>query len=207
MAIVENDIIQLTLEQVYLSQICNNIFFYRLNDITGSPTYADIATAFALDVLNEINGIQSSGVQNSRIIIKNLTNGIDIYETPNTATGDIGGGSNASFVAWAFRLVRTTALTRHGAKRFVGVAEASAGGNTPDATILAALTAVEEALYGAPGFGTVGNEGAMYPVIVGRTEVGETGVYELDLSKINLVAAAQFIRISSQTTRRAGRGI
>jgi len=55
---------------------------------------------------------------------------------------------------------------------------------------------------------TDGGDGAtLAPVIVGRTEIGTSGEYELDLGKINEIADVQFIRETSQTTRRAGRGI
>lgn len=207
MAIANNNIIQVTVVQTYLSQVMNNIFYYRIEDLTGTPTYDELSDAFALDVLNSMNGIQLVDVVNVRLILKNLTNGLDIYEVPNTATGDRTGSQTPSFTAWGFRLVRSTALTRHGSKRVGGVDEADITGNNPVSGILSALS--EFAGFCASPLTVDGAAGdcTMLPVIVGRFPTGDPNAGELDLSKINPISDAQFIRVTTQTTRKAGRGV
>lgn len=207
MAISVGDILQITVVQTYLSQVMNNIFYYEVESVTGTPTYVEVVGGFALDVLNSMNAIQSSAVANSRVIIKNLTNGLDIFEVPNTATGDRAGSGNPSFTSWGFRLIRSTGLTRHGSKRVGGVLEEDVSGNSPAAGIVSALSefagfcASPIAVDGAAGDTTIN------PVIVGRFPTGDPNAGELDLSKINPISDAQFIRVTTQNTRKAGRGI
>lgn len=213
MAAIEGDILEIVLVQTLFTEVCNNIFHYRLDDVTGTPTYDDILDAWAVGVLDKINDIQSADVNNVRTIVRNLTNGLDIVEDPNTAIGSVGAASSPSFVAYAFRLLRSTSLTRHGSKRFAGVDEGTHLDNSAQGSVPLLFDELETALGSPVEIDGAGGAGFLQPVIVGRTFVA--GVpeedtkdhYELDLAKINVVQGAQYIRITSQTTRRVGRGI
>lgn len=207
MAIADNDILQITFVQSVTGQVVNNVFFYRADDPVGTPDYGDVADGFISQVVVPLVATQSVDVGSTRIVIKNITNNLDIYEEANSNAGSRSGPVMPSFVAWAFRLVRSSALTRHGAKRIAGPSESDVADNGPVSGVLTVLTALATAM----GEDFVVNDGGgntvtLVPVIVGRTE-NVDGDYELDLTKINPVASANFIRVTSQTTRRAGRGI
>lgn len=202
MAIALDNILQITLNQTYLTKACANVFYYKAFSITGTPTYAEVASNFAISVLDDVNAMQSQGVQNVSIVIKNLTNGLDISENINSATGDIAGESLPAFNAWGFKLVRTTALTRHGSKRFVGVAETSIAGETPSAALLLLADAVEADLSQVIVVDGVSGDVSLRPMIIGRVLNTTTGQYELDITKQNIISAAQFTGITSQTSRK-----
>jgi hypothetical protein len=110
-------------------------------------------------------------------------------------------------VAAAFRLVRTNGTTRHGQKRIGGLPEGHINGNSVASGLVAAYNTVATTIGGHfIRTGTVDHDFDLAPVIVGRFPQGDPNEGELDLSVINPVQSAQFIRLTSQTTRREGRG-
>jgi len=202
------DIVQITDVQTYLGQTVLNVYFYELTAMESAVDYADIAEAFDNVVRQELLPAQVDGLVHTNILVKNLTNGVDIWDQVDAVAGaNTAGDDTPSFTALGFRLVRSTALTRHGSKRIAGVPENAISGNTE--TYGGTTIADIEAALGAPieRSGTVDHDVTAIPVIVGRIPEGDPGAGGLDLSKINPVASAQFIRVTTQTTRRAGRGV
>lgn len=208
MAIVANDILQIEDHQTYLGQQVLNVYHYRVESFESAASYEDFADQWQVLVMSDIINIQVTNVVHARTVVRNLTNGIDIYEQVISTTGTVSGDGLPSLVAASFRLVRTDATTRHGAKRIAGLAESQIAYNDPISAAVAAFNNVAASMGDVvEQTGTVDHDFLLQPVIVGRTETAPgSGMYELDLTKINLVQSAQFIRISSQTTRRAGRG-
>lgn len=207
MAIAANDILQITDVQLYLSQEVLNVYFYRVESFESLVDYQDIADQFEVLVLGDVRAMQNDGLEHDRLIIRNLTNGVDLFEEPVGTLGTVVQEATPSFTSAGFRLVRTTTVTRHGAKRIAGLPETYVSGNSIVGGGVAAVAAVADAIGALlEQSGTVDHDFVLTPVIVGRTEIGTTGNYELDLTKINVVASAQYIRLTTQATRRAGRG-
>jgi hypothetical protein len=207
MAIVVGDILSLTDQQTFLGQQILNVYFYEITAVDPDTTYEMIAQAFELEVVQAAAAVQSGSLLHTSIIVRNLTNGLDIWEEPvNDAGNDADGQPLASFYSLGYRLVRTTAATRHGSKRIGGTTETFVEGNGIAAAQLANVQAVAAAMASPlEATGTIADFTAV-PVIVGRFPAGDPNAGELDLSVINPVSTAQFIRVTTQTTRRAGRG-
>lgn len=207
MAISVNDILQITDVQTYLDQQMLNVYFFRVDVLGSAVTYEDVADYFQTQIVLPVKAMQSSATTHTFTVIKNLTNGLDIFEDPANLLGESSFEAGPSFVAASFRLLRSTALTRHGAKRIGGLAEEAYNGNGISAAYVGAASTVATALGAPVEVDSAGDlDLTMTPVIVGRYPQGDPNAGQLDLSKINEVASAQFIRISSQVTRRMGRG-
>lgn len=208
MAIAVGDIIQISDVQSYLGQLILNVYFYRIVSFEAAVDLQVITNAWQTQAAGPIAGGQQAGLVHERTIAKNLSNGIDILEDVWGLAGSQSGEGLASFYALGFRLVRSTALTRHGSKRIAGIPEAFVNGNS---LVNPAGTTYAAAVVGFIGAdlvvsGTLDNDFVAEPVIVGRFPQGDPNAGELDLSKINPILNAQFIRVTTQTTRRAGRG-
>jgi len=209
MAMTVGDILQITDVQDTLLQTALNVYFYRVESLETLADYDDVQGAFKLQIIDNCTPLQSSSwTAHTRIVIKNLTNAVDIAEFPYNLVGEVSGDAAPSFTALSFRLVRSTAITRHGSKRIGGITESMTVGNDLAAGVNTLTTALADAMA-APLVvdGTVDHDITLVPVIVGRIPQGEPNAGELDLSVINPVSSVQFIRVTTQTTRRAGRGI
>jgi hypothetical protein len=207
MAIVIGDIIQFVDQQVYLSQQVLNVYHYEVVTKDPDVTYEDLAQQFELSLINPVTLLQSPSLIHTTLLVSNLTNGIDIWEEITGQAGQGDSGDTApSFTSYSFRLIRSTALTRHGSKRIGGVPEAYTSGNGLQSLAYERVNTVAAAM-GAyiVREGTV-SDFELRPVIVGRYPQDGPNAGEMDLSKINPVASAQYIRLTTQTTRRAGRG-
>lgn len=207
MAVNVGDIIQFTDQQTLLNQQVLNVYDYRVVSADPDVTLEMISQGFELQVVNVVRELQCVALNHTTIVTKNLTNGVDIWEEPVNALGIIATDQPlASFYACGFRLVRSSALTRHGGKRIGGIAEEQVVGNSLTAPGLAIANMVAVAMGAeVSAEGTIADY-VLEPVIVGRIETGLPGAGGYDLSKINPVSSAQFIRVTTQTTRRAGRG-
>lgn len=209
MALAVNDLIQITDVQTLYGQSVLNVYHYRMVALEPLVDYNDLDVAFDSIVLSVVETCQSGAVTHTRLIIQNLTNGLDIYEGIHSETGDRAANAASSILAYGFRLNRTTALTRHGHKRIAGVDEGDLVGNDPVALFKTSNLDLAATAFAADivRTGTVDHDLVAEPVIIGRFPQGHAQAGQLDLSKVNPVASAQFIRVTSQTTRRAGRGV
>lgn len=207
MSLSVGDILQVSDYQVWYSQLVLNVYFYQMGTFESGVTYQVIADQWETQVRTPVRAIQMPGLTHTATVIKNLTNGVDIWEETDVATGSRSAGDNTpGFVALGFRLVRSSAITRHGSKRFAGIGEADMNGNNytfPAGTQAALETALKSPVAIT---GTMDNDFTMTPVIIGRVPSGEPHAGELDLSIINPIADAQYIRVTSQNTRKVGRG-
>lgn len=203
MALVDQDILQITPTITYAETVTQNVWHYRFdNTVLPIPPYSDIASRWHTEVYTPTVGVISTGVVLTNIQILNLTNGLDEFNSPVSDDGAVGGDPMPAFVAWAFRLNRATKLTRHGQKRLVGVPESLVAGNAPTAGALASLQAIADAWEaGITVTGVPTGSSLLSPVIVGRTP-DVNGVYHLDLTKINTVASIEFTHVSTQSSRK-----
>lgn len=208
MALAVNDILEITDVQVHLGQAVYNIYYYEVQSVEALADYDDVQGAFKLQIQDAVREIQVDTIEHTRILVRNLTNGIDLHEEPYSLFGNHTADSEASFYALGFRLVRSTLLTRHGSKRIGGIAEDMVLGNTVVAGELPDVVALADAMAEPLEVtGTVDHDFSAIPVIVGRFPTGDPNEGEIDLSRINPVAAGQFIRVTTQNSRKAGRGI
>lgn len=207
MALSVGDIIQIIDVQTVTGQQVLNVYHYRMDEVGADVDLADVVNVFQGQVIPAVAVIQHSNLVHTSMIAQNLTNGIDIYEEPISVAGTKSGEMHPSFVAYAFRYVRATGLTRHGYKRFGGVPEDATTSNNLVAsyvTMAATLAGVlDNPLTVDSGSG---EDFIATPVIVGRIPQGEPDAGRFDLSRINDISGVQFVRITSQTTRRVGRG-
>lgn len=203
MAAALGDIIRITDRQTLLGQQVLNVYFYRVQSLTGiTGDYLDLfASTFQDVVLDDVKNIQHVELQHVGLFLENITNGVDIAEyTDGFPQGGMidGGDVMPPFVSFGFQLLRESRTTRNGYKRFGGVPEDSvtdgvytgAGGD---------ITAVEEALGQDFQSGLVTFAAPVilkHPIEVPLVD----GVY-------NDISAGLFRGIGSQNTRKFGRGV
>ena len=207
MALALNDLIQLEDHQLFEGQRLLNVYHFRVDALTGTPTYEHIDLGFTPGILEACRDMQSMACVHDRLIIKNLTNGVDIYEDARSITGSVDSAPTTSFEALAFRLIRSNLTTRHGAKRIGGLTDIGVVGNNVSAGLIANAALYSAALLAGITYDDMaGNEIELAPVIIGRFPQAHAQAGELNLAVVNPVQDVQLIRVTSQATRRAGRG-
>lgn len=137
---------ELILKTLYGSYECLNVFHYKQTGGTGGAL--ELASAFDMQVLDDLAGILLTTVSFTEIAITNLDDPTDftVYTPIGTTQGTRSGDGLPAFVAWGFRLNRATREVRNGYKRFVGVSETDQAGGSSVPAIQTALDAVELAL-------------------------------------------------------------
>lgn len=117
------DVIELTHEQTYLGQVCNNVYYFEAAVVDASMS--GLATWFETNVVPDIKAFQNDLVTHVNLRLRNLFNLAETYEEPLTGTGARASGTTElpSYVAAAIRLDHANALVRPGFKRFVGIDE------------------------------------------------------------------------------------
>jgi len=205
------DIIRITAVQDFLSQVMLNVFFYQVTAIPvpaeGDTVYGEFLTAFKNATGDIMRAQQHDDCSHRRYVLENLTNAIDLAEMAVDLPGLIGGDPEPSFQAFNVKLVRTTAITRHGSKRMGGLPESAISGNGIN---LGGSTFTDlQNCFAAPLEDPVQEDVIAIPVIVGRTFVteGDGGTYVLDLDKINPIQSAILSAVSTQRSRKLGAGI
>lgn len=206
MAMLPGNIIQIKAGQTYLSQAILNVFFYEVVSLDVGVTLENVLTTFTGWWTTNIKPLQVTTCALTTLEAKDLSNGIDIASRSVSVAGSLTGDGVPSFVTLSFRLNRTTGLTRHGQKRFAGCSEAAIIGNDLSGGVLTAANTAATGLASSLLSDSGTNDHELKPVIIGRNKLPD-GTYELDITKVNDVQSAQYVRVSTQTTRRAGRGI
>jgi hypothetical protein len=197
------DLIQIVANQRYLEQKCINVYFYRVTAPAGlADGYLDaFHTAFLAQVLDDVRGVQANLLNYESIIYRNLSNGIDLLEESVDLDGEVATTSATampSFVALTWLLRRESLATRNGYKRFAGVNDATVDGNSVNisSTLLDAVSdALSEDLMA--GIAVLGE-----PVIVRKPLLVPAGTGYTYAS----IGDASFLGVSTQNTRKRGRG-
>jgi len=203
-ALVNGDLVQVTDWQRYLDQTVLNVYYYRFQVISGGTNdiYSTLADWFEDNVIGPVADTQVNILNHELISVRNLTNGLDIFEKVIDVDGQVTpstGQYAPSFVTWSYKLVRESLATRNGAKRYAGVPDELYAGNTP--SISSTLTdAVEDALAADVVLGLVNT---FEPIIL-KKPVGSPPFASYVYSSIG---DAQFMGLGTQNTRKAGRGI
>jgi len=144
------DIVELTHEQSYLGQICNNVYFFEA--AVADASLSGLAAWFETNVLPDIKIIQNSSVLHVNLRLRNLFNFAETYEEPLTGTGTRPAGVIAlpSFVALQVRFDHISNTVRPGFKRFVGVDEAHLETALLTAAVITSTEAVAANLVNPP---------------------------------------------------------
>lgn len=205
---VLNDILRIT---QFFSQSGNQavlVNFYKVTNVFEAvPTEAQVAEAYHKYYANNlIAKFLSTTASYDRTLVDNLTGELGFFgDYVHTDAGGRSGEPLNSFTAIDVKQSVSNRLTRNGRKRLPFTSEAIAVGNT--CTIEGGDLAAIRGFYGG-SFTLVNpidfsNMIILDPVIIGRVKVSDNPpVYELDLSKVNGVASANIVGMTSQVSRK-----
>lgn len=190
------EIYRLTDFQTYGGQVCLNVYFYRQSTAVGSGGAAGCISAWVQDVLPLVIAVQQAGVLHTRVEVLNITDGFEVSSADLVANnqGTRSGEGLPSYAAWGFRLLRGSMLTRHGAKRLVGVSETDVVGNLPVSGFLSNL-ALTANIFATDIVMT--SDSTYQPVIVKRPIVPGSGD-----PVFSYVIGGQFTYATTQNTRK-----
>lgn len=194
-----NDLYIVIDRQKYQNQQVLNLYAYKCTISAGAGA-VPLATAFLGEIIANCHPLQSSALTHVGLLVENLMDPTDFYDTTWGApiAGDVGGDALSPFVAYTFILNRPSRLIRNGLKRIAGVPEAaSTDGVNLVAGYVTLATAFAEALTDplSDGAGTTWD-----PCILHRVRPGHpvpTG---------DVFTSAAFSHFGTQNSRKIGRG-
>lgn len=200
------DILRYTFKGTYLGQEIINVFFWRIketddNNVSLFATCDEISAQFRSQVLN----LLSEKLNYTSIEVDNLTDGLEYAEYGMDISGTSLADAMPSYVCLGVKLNRLSKVTRNGSKRFCGVTENKATDNI-HLYAPAEVSGVQSfcgAVRVLADYDGTTHFVQLEPVIVGRTK-NASGVYELDLSRVNTVVSASVkTNLTTQNTRKA----
>lgn len=182
---------------------CVNTFFFRSAGTHQVGRAGQLASIFNSNVVTPFAGIANTVLQIGEIVVENLVDLSDYFTQESTVVqGGIESTSPAPpFVAYKFRMNRSTRAGRHGYKRFAGVSEELVNFGT--ATISGALATAMPAFLTALGatLSTGGND--FTPMIPKRLEtLMPDGKYRWILTDLLPVGMVLFQGLTTQNTRK-----
>jgi len=187
------DIYKLVTTYQFLGEEMSNVWHYRQTD--GPGGVFELFEGFNASVLPDVLDIQSVGVEWLTADIINYDNPGDFgsFSYPGTTLGTRAGEAQPPFVCWAFRLNRTSRVTRNGQKRIGGVSEADVQNGVASSGV---LTPLDNA---AIVMGTIidGGFNAWEPVIVRLTETAP-----IEPAVVNSISEGVYVRVSTQNSRK-----
>lgn len=188
--------------QTLFDETLCNIFYYIVKVWTGNAEMSDILDAFETEIIGALIGLQTPSLTHNNLRGDDLTDEVTFFEQDPATVGLYSiGDTLPTLVAAAFRLNRTTKITRPGQKRFAGFSEAVMELNK-FLTVGAGFTAIEDAIGANLNVNTPGaGDGVLTPVIIGRDIDGH-----LELGRYSEVSSASAIaNVSSQVSRKPDR--
>lgn len=204
MPYVTGDVVRIGVLQRVQGVNARNVFHYEITQTDGNATADELLAAFQNAVVAPLAAIQSTSVEYRTLTVDNLTDGLSFGERALfSVEGNVGGPPHPTTVAFGFRLLRGSKLTRSGFKRFVGVVEDQTGGNVYQPAFLSGveLSAVIDALGQPVVSGAPGVDLSMRPVIVGKNRPTPLGFV------FQPVVGVEFQDIvTTQVSRKPGRG-
>lgn len=153
---------------------------------------AQVLNFFMSVVLPLLLAIQSGDVELLVVVVKNLLDNSDNIIQPFTNTTGVRPLSALPVHdAWGYQLVPSSKLTRSGAKRFPGVAEADQNDGLPDSAIVTPLQDLADIMASTLIHTTL--DATLIPIVLGT--VG-------NVLNLNPVASGVFKRITTQNSRK-----
>lgn len=208
-SLVVGRIYRATWKQEMLGQQVLNVQYYRCESADVTATMEDVGDALGGWWLTNLAPYLSKVLLLKETLLEDAVNDVNFVLTAETYVGDDDATSPLPpFMAWHIQQVRTTKTTRHGGKRFAGINEGHINSGVP--AISNAYIEGMETFAGSNlvASGTSGHDYVLAPVIIGRDKVIEDGKtkYVPDYTNYNYVKQAVFKGISTQRTRKPGRG-
>lgn len=205
------DVLEFTLKSYYGGSANQGLNVFQYQVVTPEPfglalNGQELCEGIYAHILSsELRAIISSQVAYNGFSIKNLSEPLEIFEgVPNEAiVGDVAGDCLPPYAAYGFKLTRTTALTRNGAKRFWGVPESMQVNGQPGGLAIVNLPLIAQNLAFGFDFDLViepVENVQFYPAIVRKDAAGL-------MTQFQRVLSAQFRSITTQNTRKFGRGM
>jgi len=194
------DVYEILLGGHLFGQECLNVFHYMKNTGTGEPSLETFLSVFKPEVVEEVAAMVSNQFTWDRLRIKDVNiNGGEREELGPFQTGGLTSAEDLPpFCAWSFLMQRFNRLTFHGHKRFAGVPEALQDDGIPVSTAVTLAVDVSAALSATL---TIGSH-TYSPCIYSRYFQGELRPTPV----VNPIVDAVFKGISTQNTRKFGRG-
>lgn len=185
--------------QTLQNQLVLNVYWFEQSAGTGGAD--DCAEAYIQDIGALVRAFQSNQLTHNRVDVTNMDDPTDYVEKAWTANnaGSLTGEVLPPYVVFAFRLNRVSRDVRHGQKRYSGIVEGSIENGVPVSGTLTLLNNLATAL--AQPISWSSGDGTYDPKIVKRTGTSPNFTYTP-----YAVGSAQFVRFSSQNTRKVGRG-
>jgi len=185
--------------QSFLGMVARNVYWYRQTEGTETDAAA-LANLFAVNIMPSIVAFQTTLVTHDHIYVENQALAGDFYDLYPTSgnVGEVAATTLPPFVALAFRLNRSVRGIHNGQKRYAGIPEEGVlnGILNPSYTTLVDTLA---ALIGSDLAN--GDLSLIYEPVIRHQTTPTSGVYGYIR-----VASAVFTRVSSQNTRKYGRG-
>lgn len=191
---------QLRDKQDYRGQLCLNVYYYVQTE--GTEGAESLANAFFQDVVSAVRPLQVDNLSHTGIEVINLDNLSDFYELMPTANnaGTISTEMDAIFMAYSFKLVRTSRAVRNGYKRVAGVAVADVSDGDVDTAAYTRLQAAADAMAANIQYST--DSAIFKPVIMKKTGTSPNIVYTAyDISDVTYSQT-----FTTQSSRKYGRG-
>lgn len=201
-----NDVIQIRHEFTVQGQACMNVFYAVIGaGSTGDLALSSFVDEYAATELLYWRDFAHEDAIFDRVVMDNLTSGLEFAEAALNAPGLQVGDGLAPVWALNVTLPRTTKITRNGSKRISGLLEQDISDGVwgltagKAAAIVNWCTTTQTIL----DYDGSGNDVFLLGRIVGRTKNIE-GVYELDLSKLNAFGTPIINTVATtQRTRKA----
>lgn len=179
----------------------DNVFVYE--QISGSGTAQDLLSAWGDDVYGEIVNILAEAWNFGGCECINLDDPTDFGSLSTSVNGQRTGDPMPPFVAASFIYRRTSRAFNNGGKRFGPISEADVTAGIPTTTYNGLLQACADALeWIVEDTPTLSQ---WRPVIWRRPGTYASGVVAAP-GLFNIISDVDFTAISSQNTRKAGRG-
>jgi hypothetical protein len=190
---IAGNIYQVKVHQRLLSQDLMNVFYYE--QVTAAGDATELAETVDNEIVDLMLPIQVDDLEHFGVEVINLDDLTDFFTLNVNKFGSTGATESLpSFVAYAFRLNRTTRETRNGAKRIAGVPEGAVNGNTVVAPFVAPAVTLANAMGAELTAAVTLNR---YKPVIHRR--GSATLPDAT----NDVASCTFLGVSTQNSRKA----
>jgi hypothetical protein len=181
-------------------QLVINSYHYALNSGSAPVTLNALAADFASVVIQPVRAIQTTAMLWESVLVQDVDpTGLAFTLTFSPAeAGNVSDESLPPFACWSFLMVRHNRSTFNGHKRFAAIPETWQSEGVISAGHTTAIGNVQTALAASINAGS----GTYIPVIYSTILNGVLRATPL----VNLIDSAQFKGITSQNTRKFGRG-